>query len=69
MCDHVSQLKMVWFTDRPLPELTLPEGYAFSHFSEKNREIDIHDWNECIRTWKESDYKILRRTGLKDQSE
>ena len=55
MGDHVSQLKMYWFTDRPLPELTLPEGYSFSHFSEKNREIDIHDWNECIRTWTESD--------------
>ncbi len=52
---HVSQLKMYWFASGPLEELTLPEGYAYSHFSEKTRDRDIHDWNECIRTWTESD--------------
>lgn len=46
---------MYWFTDNPLEELTLPEGYSFSHFSEKNRDTDIRDWNECIRTWDESE--------------
>ena len=52
---HVSQLKMYWFTDSPLPELTLPEGYSWSHFSEDTHERDVHDWNECIRTWTQSD--------------
>ena len=51
----LSQLKMYWFADGELPELTLPEGYGFSHFSEKTRDRDIRDWNECIRTWTESD--------------
>ncbi|MCQ2471484.1 MAG: GNAT family N-acetyltransferase [Clostridia bacterium] len=51
----MAQLKMYWFTSNELEELTLPEGYSFSHFSEKNRDVDIHDWNECIRTWEESD--------------
>lgn len=51
----MAQLKMYWFTSNDLPELELPEGFSFSHFSEKNRDIDIHDWNECIRTWDVSD--------------
>lgn len=55
MEQHLSQLKMYWFADNPVPELQLPEGYSFSHFSEKNRDTDIHDWNECIRTWTHSD--------------
>lgn len=46
-----SQLKMYWFASEPVERMTLPEGYSFSHFSEKNRDIDIPDWNECIRTW------------------
>lgn len=51
----MAQLKMYWFADNDIPELTLPEGFVFTNFSEKNRDIDIHDWNECIRTWTESD--------------
>ncbi len=51
----MSQLKMYWFTDSPLEELELPEGYSFSHFSEEFHDRDVHDWNECIRTWDESD--------------
>ncbi len=51
----MAQLKMYRFTDVPFEELTLPEGYSFSHYSEKNRERDIHDWNECIKTWTESE--------------
>ena len=50
----VSQLKMYWFADSPLEELTLPQGYSFSHYKQENRQRDIHDWNECIRTWTES---------------
>lgn len=52
---NMSQLKMYWFAKNDVPEMKLPEGYSFSNFSEKNRNIDIHDWNECIRTWAESD--------------
>ena len=55
MENKISQLKMYWLTDRPLKTLELPEGYSYSHFSEKYRDTDIHDWNECIRTWDESD--------------
>lgn len=51
----MSQLKMYWFTDNDIEEMELPEGYSFSNFRESNRDIDIHDWNECIRTWEESD--------------
>lgn len=51
----MSQLKMYWFTDDPLPDLVLPEGYSFSHFSEKTHARDVHDWNECIRTWTSSE--------------
>lgn len=40
-----SQLKMYWFPDTPIPELTLPEGYSFSHFDPAK---DIHTWHECI---------------------
>lgn len=47
----MSQLKMYWFASNDIPDMPLPEGFSFSHFSEKNREKDIHDWNECIRTW------------------
>lgn len=42
---HKNQLKMYWFTDRALPELTLPEGYSFSHYKD---EGDIHDWYVSI---------------------
>ena len=49
------QLKMYWFTSRPLAELTLPEGYAYSHFAEATRERDIRDWNASICTWASSD--------------
>ena len=51
----MSQLKMYWFADSPLPALVLPEGYGFSHFSEKTHDRDVRDWNECIRTWTSSD--------------
>lgn len=51
----LSQLKMYRFTDGPFEEMTLPEGYSFSHFSFAREKEDIHDWNECIRTWDESD--------------
>ena len=47
----MAQLKMYWFADSPLSVLTLPEGYSYSHFSEKRHDSDIADWNECIRTW------------------
>ena len=50
-----SQLKMYWLTDNPLKDYVLPEGYSFSHYSPENKERDIHDWNECIRTWDHSD--------------
>ena len=52
---NMAQLKMYWFTENELPEMTLPEGYSFSHFRESNRQMDIADWNESIRTWDESD--------------
>lgn len=51
----MAQLKMYWFAKNDVPEIELPEGYEFTHFAEKNRDIDIPDWNECIRTWTESD--------------
>lgn len=51
----MAQLKMYWFTDNEIDDTPLPEGYSFSHFSEKNRDVDIHVWNESIRTWDESD--------------
>ena len=51
----MAQLKMYWFAKNDVPEIELPEGYEFTHFAEKNRDIDIPDWNECIRTWAESD--------------
>ncbi len=51
----MSQLKMYWFAKNDIPDMPLPEGYSFSHFSEKNRDTDIRDWNECIRTWAESE--------------
>ena len=51
----LSQLKMYRFTDRTFEELTLPEGYSFSHFSFEKEESDIHDWNECISTWETSE--------------
>ena len=35
---------MYWFTDSPLEDLVLPEGYSFSHY--KGPE-DIHVWNVC----------------------
>lgn len=44
---HRNQLKMYWFTKNDLPELTLPEGYAFSHYKDEN---DIHDWYVSICT-------------------
>ncbi len=43
----MAQLKMYWFTDSPLEELNLPEGYSFSHFSEETRENDIKIWNDA----------------------
>lgn len=46
---------MYWFTDSPLEELTLPEGYSYSHYSHKTHARDVHDWNESIRTWDVSD--------------
>ncbi len=46
---------MYWLTKNDVPEIELPAGYSFSHFSEKNRDNDIHAWNESIRTWEESD--------------
>ena len=51
----MSQLKMYWFTDSSLPALVLPEGYGFSRFCEKTHDRDVHDWNECIRTWSTSE--------------
>lgn len=51
----MAQLKMYWFTKNDVPEIILPEGYSFSNFRESNRDIDIHDWNESIRTWDKSD--------------
>lgn len=57
----MAQLKMYWFTDNLLEELVLPEGYSFSHYSENNREADIRDWNECIKTWDESDISDEQR--------
>lgn len=51
----MAQLKMYWFTDNDIPDFTLPEGYSFTHFSESTRDVDIHAWNESIRTWEESD--------------
>lgn len=42
---HRNQLKMYWFTTNDLPELTLPEGYSFSHYKD---ESDIHDWYVSI---------------------
>lgn len=42
----MAQLKMYWFTDNPVEEIVLPEGYSFSHFSEANREEDIKIWND-----------------------
>lgn len=47
-----NQLKMYWFTDNDLPELTLPEGYSFSHFKD---ERDIHDWYVAICTGEPGD--------------
>ena len=52
----MAQLKMYWFCDEhEVPEIVLPEGYSFSHFSESTHERDVSDWNECIRTWEHSD--------------
>lgn len=42
-----NQLKMYWFTENDLPEMTLPEGYSFSHYKDEN---DIHDWYASICT-------------------
>ncbi|MCR5151399.1 MAG: GNAT family N-acetyltransferase [Clostridiales bacterium] len=39
-----NQLKMYWLTENELEDLTLPEGYSFSHY--KGPE-DIHVWNLC----------------------
>ena len=39
MENKISQLKMYWLTDSPLEPLILPEGYSYSHFSEKNRDL------------------------------
>lgn len=41
----MSQLKMYWLPDTPIEELTLPEGYSYSHFDPAK---DIHAWHECI---------------------
>ncbi len=42
----MAQLKMYWFPDTPIEEVTLPEGYSFSHFDPAK---DIHAWCECLR--------------------
>lgn len=47
-----NQLKMYWFTKNDLPELTLPEGYSFSHYRD---ESDIHDWYVSICTGEPGD--------------
>ncbi|MCQ2462352.1 MAG: GNAT family N-acetyltransferase [Clostridia bacterium] len=41
----MSQLKMYWLPDTPIKQLTLPEGYSFSHFDPSK---DIHEWHNCI---------------------
>lgn len=41
----MSQLKMYWLPDTPIKDVTLPEGYSFSHF---DPEKDIHEWHNCI---------------------
>lgn len=41
----MAQLKMYWLPDSPLEEMTLPEGYSFSHF---DPEKDIQAWHDCI---------------------
>lgn len=41
----MAQLKMYWFTDSPLEELELPEGYSFTHYKD---ETDIPKWAACI---------------------
>jgi len=41
----MAQLKMYWLSDTPLKELTLPEGYSFSHYKD---ETDIPKWAACI---------------------
>lgn len=42
----MSQLKMYRLFDTPIEELTLPEGYSFSHFVPGK---DEHAWCECLR--------------------
>lgn len=41
----MAQLKMYWLPDSPLEELTLPEGYSFSHFDPQK---DVQSWHNCI---------------------
>ncbi|MCQ2485113.1 MAG: GNAT family N-acetyltransferase [Clostridia bacterium] len=49
----MAQLKMYWFTDSPLEELELPEGYSFSHYKD---ETDIPKWAACI--WEDHEGNI-----------
>ena len=41
-----AQLKMYWFTDSPMRELELPEGFSYSHLDPKT---DIQAWFDCLR--------------------
>lgn len=43
----MSQLKMYWLTSSPFEELSLPEGYSFSHYTGLQ---DVHVWNLCTTT-------------------
>lgn len=53
---HRNQLKMYWFTDNDLPEITLPEGYSFSHYKDVS---DRKKWAACI--WDDHDGDIDER--------
>lgn len=50
---RINQLKMYWFTDNDLPEITLPEGYSFSNYKD---ESDRKKWAACI--WEDHDGDI-----------
>lgn len=52
----MAQLKMYWLTDGELEELTLPEGYSYSHYKD---ETDIPKWAACI--WEDHDGDIDQR--------